>query len=112
MFIRMCGQLLLVKSWCEERGNFHNVYAVSVIMKNSVIVGHLPRKLSLEQFCVKSWEEDASVKRWHACVSKCLEYFRSSIFLWSLNFRIFKFRLWVGWRKYVADKNFLFYSTS
>ena len=30
MFIRMCGQMLLMKSWCGE-GNFHDVYAVSVM---------------------------------------------------------------------------------
>ena len=44
MFIRMCGQLLLAKSWCGERGNSHDIYAVSVI-KDSVVVGHFPRKI-------------------------------------------------------------------
>ena len=41
----MCGQLLLVKSWCGERGNSLDIYAASV-MKDSVVVGHLPRKIS------------------------------------------------------------------
>ena len=45
MFIRMCGQLLLAKSWCGERENSRDVYAVLVI-KDNVVVGHLPRKIS------------------------------------------------------------------
>ena len=59
----------------------------------------------------ESWEEDISVEHWHACVSKCLEYFRSFKFEWSLNLRVLKFQLWVGQQKYVADEIFLFYGT-
>ena len=43
----MCGQLLLVKSWCVEEKkeiDSYAVYAVSA-MKDSVVVGHLPRKI-------------------------------------------------------------------
>ena len=96
----MCGQLLLAKSWCGEKGNSHDVYAV-LVMKDNVVVGHLPRKNIAYRFTIpyerwnesvgESWEKDASVDHWRACVSKCLEYFRSFKFEWSLNFRVYKF---------------------
>ena len=51
MFIRMWGQLLLAKCWCiEEKDELpQRYYAVSVMksmMKDSVVFGHLPRKIS------------------------------------------------------------------
>ena len=47
MFIRICGQMLLVKSWCGERGNSNNIYMYAVsVMRDSIVVGHLPRKIS------------------------------------------------------------------
>ena len=74
-----------------EKGNFHDVYAVSV-MKDSVVVGHLPRKISpvTSLLLMKDGTilckvlgrrgqrlEDASIERWRARVSKGLEYFQS-----------------------------------
>ena len=60
-----------------EKENSHDIYAVSVRMKDSVVIGHLPRKISpvASLFLVKdgmilSWEEDASL----SCT--CLEVFR------------------------------------
>ena len=57
----------------RERGNSRDFYAVSV-MKDSVIIGLLPRKISpvtslflMKQSCV--------VEHWHVRVSKCLEHF-------------------------------------
>ena len=45
----------------EERGNFDNIYAVSVIMKDSVIIGHLPRKISpVASLPYEGWNDSVS----------------------------------------------------
>ena len=85
-FIRMCGQMLLTKSWCGEKGNSYDVYAVSV-MKDTVAsslatcpgkycLSHHCSLLKMDQFCVESWE-DASAEHWWAHVSKCFYNFQS-----------------------------------
>ena len=45
MFIRMCGQLLLVKSRCGKRKFPRRLCCISQNEK-SVVIGHLPRKIS------------------------------------------------------------------
>ena len=84
IFIRMCGQLLLAKSWCVEEKkeiDSHAIYAVSA-MKDSVVVGHLPRKISpvASLFLLKGgtilcgWGKSCMVSS--AGVYMCLELFR------------------------------------
>ena len=61
--------MLLAKSWCVEKGNSHDVYAVSV-MKDTVALSlatcpgkyYLSLHCSMDWFCVESWVEDASVE--------------------------------------------------
>ena len=65
-----------------EKEKIPTMFMLSV-MKDSVVVGHLLRKKKPCCFTVpyekwnesvgESWEEDVSIKRWRACVSKCLE---------------------------------------
>ena len=78
----MLGQLLLAKSWCVEEkdeNNYHDIYAVSVMksmMKDSVVVGHLPRKISLVDslFLIKGGRNDHVSSAWRlACM--CLKTF-------------------------------------
>ena len=51
MFIRMWKQLLLAKSWCvEEKYEIFMtfmlyLYIMNSMMKDSVVIGHLPRKI-------------------------------------------------------------------
>ena len=81
----MCGQLLLAKSWCVEEKkeiDSHAIYAVPA-MKDSVVVGHLPRKISpvASLFLLKGgtilcgWGESWCRALACICVSNCLESF-------------------------------------